>query len=91
MIKMPSWVKALTLYARDLKVIGLTTYELPCLIDVSRIIWAISSEWHPQRRYHQYYVSYTHCTNYKLLIKIDSHNVEKDTQISNLSGEPSQV
>ena len=91
MIKVSSWVKALTLYARDLNVIGLTTYELSCLIYVSRIIWAISSEWHPQRRCHQYYVTYTHCSDYKLLIKVNSHDVQKETKISNLSGEPSQV
>ena len=91
MIKMSSWVKALTLYARDLDVIGLAAYELSCLIYVSRIIWAISSEWHPQRRRHQYYVAYTHCSNNKLLIKVNSHDVEKEAEIGNLSGEPSQI
>ena len=48
MIQVTCWVEALTLYTRNLKVVGLTTYELTSLVDVSSVIWTISPEWHPQ-------------------------------------------
>ena len=70
MPQMTCWVEALALDAGDAQVIGLSSDELTCLVDISCEIRTITSKWHPKTRYQQHEVQDAHRPNHNILFNL---------------------
>jgi len=88
---MPSWVKALTLNARQFRVCVLATCELTSLINISSEVRPIPPKRHKKRGHTQNDIANKHYSYHDFLVQPDPKHTHQQPKIENVPCKVSQI